>query len=72
MEQKLYPISPTRAVIAGPSATGKTFFLTKLILKIIIENDEIYIFSPSLHHDTYQNIIECFENHIPLKSINKV
>ena len=72
MERKLYPKSPVRVVISGPSGCGKTCLLTKLITEIINEFTEIYIYSPSIHQETYQKLIECFEQKIPPKSISKV
>ena len=71
-ERKLYPKQPVRVVIAGFFICGKTCFLTKLIFKIINDFTEIYTYSPSIHQDTYQTLIECFENHIPVKLIDKV
>ena len=72
MERKLYPKSPVRVVIAGPSGCGKTCLLTKLITEIINEFTEIYIYSSSIHQETYQKLIECFEQKIPPKSIYKI
>ena len=31
--------------------------------------DKIYSFSPSLHQDLNQNLIECFNNYIPIHKI---
>ena len=42
---------------------------TNLILKIINEYNKIYIYSPNLHQDLYQNLIKCFSNYIPIKII---
>ena len=72
MKKKLYPNHPVRAIIVSPSGSGKTCFLTQLILEFINEITEIYIHSPSIHQDTYQILIECFKSKIPIKSINKV
>ena len=72
MENKLCPKSPLRVVISGPSGCGKTCLLTKLITEIINEFTEIYIYSPSIHQDTYQNLIECFKQKAPPKSISKI
>ena len=65
MEKFLYPNHPVRCIITGPSECRKSVFLTNLILNIINDYDKIYIFSPSLHQDLYQRLIECFSNFIP-------
>ena len=72
MDKKLYPKSPVRVVISGPSGCGKTCLLTKLITEIIKDFTEIYIYSPSIHQETYQKLIDCFEQKIPPKSISKI
>ena len=66
MEKILYPPHPARVIITGPSNVVKSYFLTNLILNIINEYDKIYIYSPSLHQDLYQELIKCFSNYIPL------
>ena len=60
MEKILYPNHPVRCNVTGPSETGKSVFLTNLILIIINEYDRIHIYSPSLHQDLYQKLIKCF------------
>ena len=72
MEKFLYPNHPVRCIITGPSECGKSVFLTKSILNIINEYDKIYIYSPSLHQDFYQNLIECFSNYIPIHIISNI
>ena len=72
MEKILYPSHPCRCIITGPSNSGKTYFLTNLILNIINEYDKIYIYSPSLHQDLYQRLIKCFSNHIPIHIIPNI
>ena len=69
MEKFLYPKHPLRCIITGPSKSSKTVFLTNLILNIINEYDKINIYSPSLHQDLYQKLIQCFNNYIPIKII---
>ena len=66
MEKFHYPTHPVRCIINGPSNSGKSVFLTKLILNIINEYSKIYIYSPSLHQYLYQKIIKCFSNYIPI------
>ena len=66
MDKILYPTHPVRCIITGPSNVGKSVFLTNLILNIINEYDKIYIYSPSLHQDLYENLIKCFGNYIPI------
>ena len=68
MEKSLYPKHPVRCIITGPSWSGKSVFLTNLILNIN-EYDKIYIYSPSLHQDLYQKLIKCFSNYIPIHII---
>ena len=45
MDKKLYPSHPCRVIITGPSCSGKSIFLTNLILNIINEYDKIYIYT---------------------------
>ena len=72
MEKHLYPNHPVRCIITGPSECGISVFLTNLILKIINEYDRIYIYSPSLHQDLYQNLIKCFNKYIPIHIIPNI
>ena len=72
MEKFLYPIHPVRCIITGPSSSGKSVFLTNLILNIINDYDKIYIYSPSLHQDLYQKLIKCFSNYIPIHIIPNI
>ena len=72
MEKFLYPSHPVRCIITGPSNVGKTYFLSNIILNIINEYDKIYIYSPSLHQDLYQNLIKCFSNYIPIHIIPNI
>ena len=72
MDKILYPSHPCRCIITGPSNSGKTYFLTNIILNIINEYDKIYIYSPSLHQDLYQRLTKCFNNKIPINIISKI
>ena len=72
MDKKLYPTHRCRVIITGPSCSGKSVFLTNLILNIINEYDKIYIYSPSLHQDLYQRLIKCFNNYIPIHIISNI
>ena len=72
MEKILYPQHPVRCIITGPSECGKSVFLTSLILNIINEYDKINIYSPSLHQDLYQKLINCFSIHIPIHIIPNI
>ena len=72
MDEILYPTHPVCCIITGPSECGKSVFLTNLILNIINEYDKIYIYSPSLNQDLYQNLIKCFSNYIPIHIIPNV
>ena len=66
MEKYLYPTHPVIFIITGPSECGNSVFVTKLILNIFNEYGKINIYSPSLHQDLYQQLIECFSNFIPI------
>ena len=72
MDKSLYPSHPCRCIITGPSNVGKSYFLTNLILNNINEYDKIYIYSPSLHQDLYQKLINCFSNYIPIHIISNI
>ena len=72
MEKILYPNHPIRCIITGPSCSGKSVFLTNLILNIINEYDKRYIYSPSLHQKLYQKLIKCFNNYIPIHIIPNI
>ena len=72
MEKFLYPNHSVHCIITGPSECVKSIFLTNLILNIINEYDKIYIYSPSLHQDLYQKLIECFSNYIPIYIIPNI
>ena len=72
IEKFLYPSHPVRCSITGPSECGKSVFLTNLNLNIIIEFDKIYIYSPSLHQDLYQKLINCFSNYKPIHIIPNI
>ena len=72
MNKILYPPHPVRCIITGPSSSGKSYFLTNLILNIINEYDKIYIYSPSLHQNLYQRLIKCFNNYKPINKISEI
>ena len=71
-DKYLYPNHPIRCIITGPSNSGKSIFLTVLILKTISEYDKIYIYSPSLHQNLYRKLIERFSNYIPIHIIPNI
>ena len=56
MEKLLYPIDTVRCIITGSSESGKSVFLTILILNIINEYHKIYIYSPSIRQGLYQKL----------------
>ena len=68
-EKCLYPTHPLRSNICGPSSSGKSVFLTKLLKNVINEYDKIYRYSSSLHQNLYQKMFECFTNFIPIHII---
>ena len=72
LEKFLYPIHQVRCIITGPSNVGKSVFLKKLNLKIVNEYDKIYIYSPFLHQDLYQKLINCFSTYIPIHIIPNI
>ena len=69
MDKIIYLNHPVRCIITGPSECGKSVFLTNLILNIINEYDNFYIYSPSLHQDLYQKSIKSFSNYLPIHII---
>ena len=71
-EKKLYASHPVRCVITGPLNVGKSAFLSNSILKNFNEDDKIYIYSPSLYQDSYQKLIKCFGNYIPINIIPNI
>ena len=72
MEKILYPSDSVRTIITGPSNSGKTYFLSNLILNIIDDFQKIYLYSPSLHQELYQKIIKCFNAFLPLHVIQNI
>ena len=72
MEKFLYPIHPLRCIITGPSCSGKSVFLTNLILNFINEHNKIYNYSPSLLQGLYQILIKCFNKYIPIHIIPNI
>ena len=72
MENLLYPDQPVRCIITGPSEKGKTTLLIHLILNIVNDYDKIYIYSPSIHQESYRKLIRCFECTIPVTDIVKL
>ena len=72
VEKFLYPNHPVRCIITGPNECGKTVFSLNLILNTTNEYDKIYIYSPSLHQDLYQKLLECFSNYIPFHIIPNI
>ena len=72
MEKFSNPFHPLGCSICGPSSSGKGIFLTNLILNSINEYNKIYIYSPSLHQDSYQKIINYFSNYITIHIIPNI
>ena len=68
----LYPQHPVRCIICGPSSSGKSVFLTNLVLYNFNEYDKIHVYSPSLRQEFYQKIIKCFNKCIPTNIIPKI
>ena len=44
-------------------------FLTILIINIFNVYDKINIYSPSIHQEIYQKLIECFSKFVPINII---
>ena len=72
MEKLLYPTHPVRCIKTEPSECGKSVFLTNLISNNNNEYDKIYIYSPSLHQDSYKKLTKCFSNYIPIHIIPNI
>ena len=72
IDKILYPNRPVRCIISGPSCSGKSRFLSNLLLNIINEYNKIYIYSPSLHQHLYQKLIKCFSVYIPTNIIPNI
>ena len=72
MEKFLYPNHPIRCIITGPSNVDKSVFLTILILNIINQYENVYIYSPSLHQNLNQKLLKCFKNFIPIHIITNI
>ena len=72
MEKFLYPNQPIRCIKTGPSSSGKSIFLTNLVLNIINEFEKIYFYSPSPYQDLYQKSIKCFSKCIPIHIIPNI
>ena len=72
MKNVLYPTHLVCCNITGPSECGKSVFLTNLVLNSSNELDQIYIYSPSLHQDLYQQFFKCFCNNTLVYKIPKV
>ena len=72
MEKVLYPTHPVKCIITGPSESGKSVFLTNIVLYLKNEYDKIYIYSTSLHQDLYQKLDKCFSTYIPIHIIPNI
>ena len=69
MDKVLYPNHPLRCITCGPSSSGKSVLITKLLLNIIKEYEKIFIYSRGLHQDLYKIIIKRSNNYIPIHII---
>ena len=72
MEKTLYPKHPLRCIKTGPSNSGKTVFLTNLILNNTDKYIKINIYSPSLQQDIHQILFRGFFNFIPFHIIPNI
>ena len=72
MEKILYPTKPVQCIISGKSSSGKSTLILKILFQIITELDKIYIYSPTIHQDSYQNNIKCCNSFLPLNVINNI
>ena len=72
MQKIFFPTHRVRCIITGLGECGKSVFLTNLILNTINEYGKIYIYSPSLHQDSYQKLIKCLSNYIPIHIIPNI
>ena len=69
MQKLLYPTYPVTCIITGTSEGSRSVFLTNITLSNINEFDKMYIYSPSLHQDSYQKLIKRFSIYIPIHII---
>ena len=72
LEKIYYAEHTVRCIITGPSESGKSVFLTNLILNNINEYSKLYIYSPSLQQGFYQKLTKCFTNYIPIHIIPNI
>ena len=72
MDKLLYPQQPVHCNITGPSECGESVFLTKLSLNSVNYYDKTNIYSPSLHQDLYQKIVQCFSVYIPINIFSNI
>ena len=72
MEKFLYPNYTIRCIITSFSECGKSVFLTNLTLNNNNEYNKIYIHSPSLHQEFYQELIKYFNNYVPINIIPNI
>ena len=72
MDNFLYRTHAVRCIICGPSSSGKSVFLTNLILNTINEHEKIYIHSPFLHEDINRKLYQSFSNYIPNNLIRNI
>ena len=69
MEKFPYQQIPLRCIKTGPSCCGKSVILPNLFSKIFNGIEKINIYSPSLHQNLYQKLINCFSKYIPITII---
>ena len=72
MEKTFYPEIPIRCIVSGKSISGKSTLLSKILFNIINEFDKIYTYSPTIHQQSCQKMIKCFQSFLPLNVIDNI
>ena len=65
MRKFFCPSHPVRCITTGAGEITNSCFPTNSILNTIEEYNRIYIYSPSLHQDLQQKLVNCLNDLIP-------
>ena len=62
-----------RMIICGPSNSGKTYLLNKMLLSDnFLDYNRLYIFTPTISQITYQIVIQGFKNNLRKDQIKRI